>query len=318
MRFSSPSLSVFYSLCGRISLAAAVTILLAVAGPAHAEDTPFQLETSDWVSFDRYKNEPSAWHEQKDPAAPAQVEVPTIPTGIVVPQAIALPILTRPVDAPILPGVASNAGAATSAKTDDDDDDQPVLKRPVSAPELPGISKDAKTAATDSNKPPADVTADTSGHVVIEPPPQNNWKNAMAAAQQAAQQKQYAAAENGSAPGIRLSYLPNSEVTPSFATMHKVRHSPKPQEVAQTPIPTPAQTPVEKAACAAIDAYKKREIAAIESDRKTLANLQSAIQQLGLQKQLDFLVDANGNAIAHTQDAKMDFPPGTAPSPVKN
>ena len=36
----------------------------------------------------------------------------------------------------------------------------------------------------------------------------------------------------------------------------------------------------------ALDAYKKRQLAAIESDRQTLSALQGAIAQLGLQKQL--------------------------------
>ena len=83
------------------------------------------------------------------------------------------------------------------------------------------------------------------------------------------------------------------------------------------PPPVPAMSKSDDAVCAAIDAYKKRQLAAIESDRKTLAALQSAISQLGLNKQLDFMVDATGNLNIPVGGASH-ITPASAPAPVKN
>ena len=72
------------------------------------------------------------------------------------------------------------------------------------------------------------------------------------------------------------------------------------------PPPAPAVSTADAAACAALDAYKKRQLEAIESDRQTLTALQNAIAQLGLQKQLDFLPGVSGSLNAQ------------AAGPVKN
>jgi hypothetical protein len=73
----------------------------------------------------------------------------------------------------------------------------------------------------------------------------------------------------------------------------------------------PKKTPEEAAACAAIDAYKKQQLQAIQSDRQTLKALQDAIKQLGLQKELNFMAGAQGGVIDPSGAAeapKMDFP----------
>jgi hypothetical protein len=64
---------------------------------------------------------------------------------------------------------------------------------------------------------------------------------------------------------------------------------------AAAPPPKPKLSAADAAACAALDAYKKRQLAAIESDRQTLSALQNAIAQLGLNKQLDFMIGAGGS-----------------------
>lgn len=55
------------------------------------------------------------------------------------------------------------------------------------------------------------------------------------------------------------------------------------------------QTPEVTAACKALDAYKRNQLQAIESDRKTLDALRAAITELGLDKKLDFMTDAGAH-----------------------
>ncbi|MDR3424260.1 MAG: hypothetical protein P4M13_04165 [Alphaproteobacteria bacterium] len=59
--------------------------------------------------------------------------------------------------------------------------------------------------------------------------------------------------------------------------------------------PHKTETPAEAAACAAIDAYKKQQLAAIQGDQQTLKALQVAIHSLGLDKKLNFATNRNGD-----------------------
>src|ERR1700744_3833239 len=72
--------------------------------PAHADDTPFSLEGTSWMSFNRYRHEPSAWQEQQqkeEEEKAAAVNAPPMTVPVIVPTPVALPVLTRPVDAPL-------------------------------------------------------------------------------------------------------------------------------------------------------------------------------------------------------------------------
>lgn len=57
------------------------------------------------------------------------------------------------------------------------------------------------------------------------------------------------------------------------------------------------KTPEEAAACRALNAYKKQQIDAIQSDRETLKALQDAIKSLGFTKQMQFMVE-QGSALS--------------------
>jgi hypothetical protein len=80
------------------------------------------------------------------------------------------------------------------------------------------------------------------------------------------------------------------------------------------------KSPADLAACAAIDAYKKRQLDAIEGDRRTLDALQTAIKQLGLEKQLSFMTGAQGSVGSQAENvpANVDMPPNLATLPKKN
>jgi len=254
----------------RISMPSVVLAFLLFAIPALADDTPFDLESSNWMSFDRYKDQPSHWLA---PDQRASVE--------------GKPVIAPP---PVLPASLPNL------KTPD---------QPIETPQLPGVNKnfDIRVDSTEDDhllpvvKPDKDDDKDSNGL------PDSAWKNASDVAHQ--NKADSAKSESGgdtSSANVRFTPLP-----PWFVPPHKtaaasitpvpVKAPPPIVKVAQPVIPSPPP-PVSKAdaaACAALDAYKKHQLEAIESDRQTLTALQNAIAQLGLQKQLDFLPGVNGS-----------------------
>jgi hypothetical protein len=129
-----------------------------------------------------------------------------------------------------------------------------------------------------------------------------NWLDASQVAKDQAQGKNDFA-EN--APlDVRMSFLPPARALPK-----------KPVLAAATPPKpvAPPSTAPDTAACAAIDAYKKRQLAAIQSDRETLKALQNAISQLGLNKQLDFMASADSKIDAPADKPVLMDMPASAP-----
>ena len=255
----------------RIWLALAIACaILATGVPALAEDDPFQMESSSWMSFDRYKEKPANWIAPDDRAQAAL-------------QPVVVPPPVTPADMPVI-----------TAPT-----------RPIEAPALPGLNKefDVRVNSTEDDhwKPEATVThLDTQPEIDL----QGSWQDAAKAARANKDKKQILENENSkTAYDVRLSYLP-SRITP-IPKMAKAEA--KKPELLQTKIPEatvvaaapkpkePEKPKVDPAACAAIEAYKHRQLQAIESDRKTLKALQDAISQLGLGKQLDFMTGAGGS-----------------------
>jgi hypothetical protein len=264
--------------------------LLALGGPALADDdAPFQMEPSSWMSFDRYKEKPANWiaPDERAQAAlqPVVVPPPLTPAG--------MPVITAPT-------------------------------RAIETPALPGLNKDfdvrVNSTEDDNWKPSA---AFTNLNTVPDMDLQDNWQDAAKAARLNKDKKQILETVSGHpAYDVRLSYLP-TRITP----IPKATPAKKP-ELAQTPIPpavaeTAATAPkakpkpvVDAAACAALDAYKKRQLAAIESDRKTLAALQNAIAQLGLGKQLNFMNGADGSlGMQQATSSPNADPPATTKTP---
>lgn len=127
--------------------------------------------------------------------------------------------------------------------------------------------------------------------------PKQNWLDAAEAARLHAEGKDDS--DENTPVNIRLSFLPSFKAPESQrkAAPHVALAAVKP-----APVPQPAS---DAAACAAVDAYNKRQLEAIQSDRHTLSALQAAITELGLKKQLNFMAGT---------DSKIDMPETNAAS----
>jgi len=117
-----------------LALGAALA-LFACPDPARADD-PFDMESSSWMSFDRYKEKPSTWIA---PDARAQAQQ----TPVIVPPPVMpanMPILTaptRPVVPAVMPGFNKDFDIQVNSTADDNQ--IPEFKqndRPTSGPVL--------------------------------------------------------------------------------------------------------------------------------------------------------------------------------------
>ncbi len=265
---------------------ASMLTLVCLTVPARA-DSPFDLESSSWMSFDRYKEKPSHWMAPEDRAQavlqPVVVAPPLPPT--------AMPLLTNEtklVVPPVMPGFNRGFEVKVNSTEDDNQISDSLLNNANADPNL----KD-----------------------------NTDWTDAVAAAKRLAEQKRTGAKEEEPAfTHIRFSALPNIPMPEPKA--EKAAVAAKKIEIAKAKEAPPAAAApkppsVDPAICAALDAYKKRQLAALESDRKTLDALQNAIAQLGLQKKLDFMTGATG--VLETQNTdKSDTGGFTLASPSKN
>ena len=232
-------------------------LLAALGVSAWAEDPePFALDKGGWISFDHYQEK--AAHPPKNKPLPA-VEPETVPDA--------------PVEKPTAPLLA------------------PPL-RPVLLPVLPGVNKgfDLQVNSTiDDQKASAQVDSmDTTPTLRLQ---EHNWQSAVEVAKQHAAESADEHSDNVPLD-VRMTFLPDSRIRPeptpqrdSTRVQDALNHIAKPEQ------PKTAQ---DKAQCAALDAAKKKELEAIQSDRATLTALQEAIAKLGLQKQLNFSAGVGG------------------------
>jgi hypothetical protein len=270
----------------QFQLAALLVLVACLANvfPARADDTDlFNVDSGHWMSFERYddnvKHNRPVGNESLG-EAPAKVELPelTAPSGAEAEKTGTAP----PVTVVGLPEETTPAVAA------------PL--RPLDLPILPGVNKGyglQVTSTVDSNAQTAQIVTAKDGSADMHLQDQN-WQNATDAARQHANGGDETEESNERPPlDVRMSYLPNPKMVPTNKAQHKPRlHI---ADLPSTPAPKPMPTEAQKAVAectAALDAYKKKEIEAIQSDRQTLQALQSAIADLGLQKQLDFLAGA--------------------------
>lgn len=131
--------------------------------------------------------------------------------------------------------------------------------------------------------------------------PATRWQNAAEAARRKTKK------EEESAVDVRMTYLPQLPATTRAKKMKK-----EAAPLAKAAPPTPEQESDAKIR-AALDAYKKKELQALESDRQTLQALQDAISQLGLSKDLNFLTGASKtvNPVNTTPAPLIDIAPTT-------
>jgi hypothetical protein len=254
--------------------------------PAFADDDPFQMEPSSWMSFDRYKEKPSTWIAPDDLAQAARVPVVAPPP--VMPAS--LPVITQPsraIVAPVMPGLNKDFDVRVNSTEDDKWVPRPALTNMETTPDIDLQSK--------------------------------GWQDAAKAARKNQDKKQILETDaDHPSLDIRMSFLPSLVAQvhkPASAAVKKAEAAPP--KISLPAPPPPPVSAADAAACAALDAYKKRQLEAIEGDRKTLAALQNAISSLGLGKQLDFMVGAAGNL-----NLQAPAPPGaatvTAPTSAKN
>lgn len=256
------------ALMRRVFALGAAVLLFAALVPVHSAraDDPFDFTSGDWMSFNRYKEDPQAWKKEQEEKAAA----PLAPPVVLAPQPVIPPI--RPVVAPVMPGLNSGFDVKVDSTADDT----------TSAAHLTHLEDNP-----DLQLPPT------------------SWQNAKQAAKNGLQTRK----EGEETPlDVRLTYLPQQ---PAAKHPKKAKKEEAPVKAAQAPAP-PAADAVDRAA---VDAYKKRQLEAIESDRQTLKALQDAIAQLGLQKELNFMTGASGSVNNTSAPAPLvDLPPVTPPA----
>lgn len=259
---------------------------------------PFQMENNHWISLEHYgenikHNRPMASEALEE--KPDKIDVP----GLV--PAVSEKNNNEP------PSASETATGPVSA---------PVVaapKRPLDLPALPTTARgfnvqidstsDEKSVEAASPQPVLNTQTGTTALHLQE----QNWQEAAEAARVRADHARSANAENDSQPlNVRMSYLPNLKITakekpvrPPHSVFSQLPSTPKPPQA------EPAKTPAE---CSAIDTYRKKQLEAIESDRKTLQALQSAISELGLQKQLNFMTNARQGSVLNAPETS----PGSA------
>ena len=196
-------------------------------------------------------------------------------------------------------GVTLAVTPPPTAVTDKSADAQPSAApavaapvRPINIPVMPavvnnfGLQIDSTAEAVTES--PAQIVTKEDGESDIALDRQN-WRDAAETAREQADQLRNASSDGERVPlNVRLTYLPNPKIIPNEKPTRPLR-----QRLTEMPAPPKQAVPETKKQptpeCAAIDTYKKKQLEAIQSDRKTLEALQSAIADLGLQKQLNFM-----------------------------
>jgi hypothetical protein len=258
-------------------------VFLSLSLPALAEDIdPFQMDSGRWMSYGRYKDnvQRGLIPQQKTPLETPvnNADNPLILNATDATPSIAAP--TRPLVLPVMPGMNKGFNVQIESTSDEKQTPAPKIVNMDSNPEL---------------------------HLQTQ-----NWLNATEAARDAERIKAGKITEENHPPlNVRMSFLPDRKITPIPDAERKTTHGREPAETAAAPrapsLKDLKALPADLAACvAAIDSYKKKQLDAIQSDRQTLAALQEAIAQLGLQKQLGFIADSKSSLNAQDAATKVD------------
>lgn len=188
---------------------------------------------------------------------------------------------------PVLPGMVQSRETADLA--DDEDEEATGL----SAAEAEAAAKEAALAAEKAAKTAAIIQAVRQISLPVLPGVgQSTVADATVLAAEESEATTGAPAKQNSLsiryaslPGLRPATTDKSAAKALVADVAGKKVMTKKGKTVASP-PTPA--------CEALTAYRRRQLAAIESDRRTLSALQSAIAELGLDKQLDFLTGSKG------------------------
>lgn len=234
-------------------------LLLLWCGQARAEDgDPFALDTTNWKSLDRFQEDLKKSPQKIMPANPPKADNS----------------MSEEVDEPKKVVEAEKPAPAP-------------LTRPISIPLMPGVNKGYDVHVTSTAEAVETTESQNRAPGTLN---SANWQKAEDAANQMAKKNGAGGIDEPAALNVRMSFLPDRAVVP--VNSPEKRKLIRPTTLAEMPKP---KTPAEAATCAAIDADKKRQLQAIQNDQKTLQALQAAIQELGLNKDLDFLTNASIN-----------------------
>lgn len=254
---------------------------------------PFDVDRENWISFEHYSDKESRFPSPEEPSddiisppemASSSAHAQETPVSETAPETVQAAEPARPLQYPVMPG--ANLGYDVFVDSSDQKDDaaydpdNPQLTRPVDLPVMPGVTPS-------SPSPLAQGEDDGAGEDQAALPQDNAWKDAKAAAKAALAKKPAA-----NIPiNVRLAILPDERVK-AAPGKPIIRPRKEPHEASKK-IPVVKKPPdvkkSEPEACAALTAFRKKQLEAIESDRKTLSALQEAIAELGLDKKLDFM-----------------------------
>lgn len=187
--------------------------------------------------------------------------------------------------------------------------------RPINIPVMPTVVR-SYTVQVDST---AEAVTPSTAEVVTkedgEPDialQEQNWRDATEMAREHADDQRNVNSDGERvALSVRLSYRPNPKIAPKEQPGRPLRA--RISEIPTAPKKVLPDLKKPTAECAAIDTYKKKQLEAIQSDRKTLEALQSAIAELGLQKQLNFMPGAHQETSGITPVGGSTPVPETAP-----
>ena len=265
-------------------IALGLIVLFGGLRTAQAEDEdPFQMNTQRWMSFEHYKDVTKRGTVPIiTPAATPEENPAADSTDKPLGQALATPIVAapkRPLDLPVMPGLNKGFSVRIDSTADD------FAAAPV----------------TDAAAAPTTLTL-----------PEQNWHNPP---KKRAGDNVDSDDKEKMAIAVRMSFLPNNKITPipspdresvqARARLALLNQPVKPRELQSS----------NTASCAAVDAFKKQHLQAIQGDRQTLKALQDAITALGLQKQLGFMTgkDSTLNGPDEPATPKIN-PPATSRS----
>lgn len=276
----------FQSCCLLLLMGLAGSVVCAL--PAHADDAdPFQMDSGHWMSFDRYDDNVKR-------NRPVGNEVLMSPPKVDAPE---------PAAAPASDNQNQISPEAADKTTKDNMSVVATPSRPLDLPLLPGVNKGFSlqvnsTANMTEATTPAQIVNKDDGTTELHLR-DINWQDAAEIARQRADEANGLNLDAERIPlDVRMTYLPNPKIAPFFAEKKK-----KGPRLVTIPTPKVASTAPQPSDAAALDLFKKRRLEAIQSDRQTLEALQSAIKELGLQEQLNFMVGG--------QNQQMDFPPAS-------
>ena len=266
--------------------------------PAAAEDTgPFSLDSQHWVAPKSYT-----------PSATTEAEAPKPPP----------PPAMKPLNVPVLPSRAARAAPVTTLDDEPlsvDDrhwtsldhftdkalrfpqdavpEEAPVSSvvvvpppvapvvaapsRPLVFPTLPGMGFEVRVDTTEEAQAQETARQGLGARSALGLA-ESNWQSADQVARQAGLKA------GGVVPlNIRMTRLPDAKIVPTPAGPATKNHIPAVEAQVPEAVPAPAGVSEEDSKLlAAVKAYKKKQLDALESDRQTLSKLQDAIAKLGL------------------------------------